>query len=35
MGDLQALLDVGRRVIRFHIKGSVVEGIRVLTETVG
>ncbi len=30
MGDRQALLDAGRRVIRFHIKGDVVEGIRQL-----
>ena len=35
MGDRQALLDAGRRVIRFHIKGDMVEGIRLLKEKVG
>jgi len=35
MGDRQALIDAGRRVIRFHIKGDVVEGIRLLKEKVG
>ncbi len=35
MGDRQALMDAGRRVIRFHLKGDVVEGIRLLKEKVG
>jgi len=35
MGDRQALLDAGRRVIRFHLKGDVVEGIRKLKERIG
>ena len=35
MGDRQALLDAGRRVIRFHLKGDVVEGIRRLKEAMG
>ncbi|MCJ7499440.1 bifunctional transaldolase/phosoglucose isomerase [bacterium] len=35
MGDMQALLDAGRRVIRFHIKGDVVAGIRLLKEKMG
>jgi transaldolase/glucose-6-phosphate isomerase len=35
MGDHQALLDAGRRVIRFHLKGNVVEGIRQLKAAVG
>jgi glucose-6-phosphate isomerase len=35
MGDRQALIDAGRRIIRFHIKGNVVEGIRLLKEKVG
>jgi glucose-6-phosphate isomerase/transaldolase/glucose-6-phosphate isomerase len=34
MGDRQALIDAGRRVIRFHMKGDVVEGIRMLKEAV-
>ncbi|MDF1535264.1 MAG: bifunctional transaldolase/phosoglucose isomerase [bacterium] len=34
MGDRQALLDAGRRVIRFHVRGDVVEGIRRLKEAV-
>ncbi len=33
MGDLQALQDAGRRVIRFHIKGNVTEGIETLIGT--
>ena len=35
MGDRQELLDTGRRVIRFHLKGNVVEGIRLLKEAIG
>ncbi len=35
LGDRQALLDAGRRVIRFHITGDVQAGIRRLTEAVG
>ncbi|MDF1526352.1 MAG: bifunctional transaldolase/phosoglucose isomerase [bacterium] len=35
MGDRQALLDAGRRVIRFHIKGDMVAGIRLLQEKMG
>jgi glucose-6-phosphate isomerase/transaldolase/glucose-6-phosphate isomerase len=35
MGDRQALLDAGRRVIRFHLKGDVAEGIRLLKEKMG
>jgi transaldolase/glucose-6-phosphate isomerase len=35
MGDRQALLDAGRRVIRFHITGDVVDGIRQLKTAVG
>jgi hypothetical protein len=35
MGDRQALMDAGRRIIRFHMKGDVVEGIRLLKENVG
>ena len=35
LGDRQALLDAGRRFIRFHMKGDAVEGIRVLKEAVG
>lgn len=35
MGDRQALIDAGRRVIRFHIKRDVVEGIRLLKEAAG
>ncbi len=35
MGDRQALLDAGRRVIRFHMKGDVMEGIRLLKEAIG
>lgn len=35
LGDRQALLDAGRRVIRFHMKGDVVEGIGLLTEKIG
>lgn len=30
-GDLQALRDAGRRVVRFHIDGDVEDGIRKLT----
>lgn len=33
-GDMQALLDAGRRVIRFHLGGDVVRGLTVLSETV-
>ena len=35
MGDRQALLDAGRRVVRFHLKGDVVEGIRMLKKAAG
>ncbi len=35
MGDRQAPLDAGRRVIRFHMKGDVVEGIRLLKAAIG
>ena len=35
MGDRQALLDAGRRVIRFHMKGNVVEGLRQLKAAIG
>lgn len=35
MGDRQALLDKGRRVIRFHLKGDVVEGLRRIKEAMG
>ena len=34
MGDRQALIDAGRKVIRFHINGDVVEGIRDLSTAV-
>ncbi|MCC7207924.1 MAG: bifunctional transaldolase/phosoglucose isomerase [Anaerolineae bacterium] len=34
LGDQQALLDVGRRVIRFHLGADVVAGIRRLTDAV-
>ena len=32
LGDRQALLDVGRRVIRFHLKMDVIEGLKHLME---
>ena len=35
MGDRQALLDAGRRVIRFHMKNDIVEGIKMLIEKMG
>jgi glucose-6-phosphate isomerase/transaldolase/glucose-6-phosphate isomerase len=35
MGDRQALLDAGRRVIRFHLKNDIAEGIRMLIEKMG
>lgn len=35
MGDRQALLDAGRRVIRFHLKGDVPDGIRLLKGKLG
>jgi hypothetical protein len=31
LGDRQALLDAGRKVIRFHIKGDVPEALDLLT----
>ena len=34
MGDYRALLDAGRRVIRFHMKGEVESAIRMLAEWV-
>lgn len=34
LGDRQALLDNGRRVIRFHLESDVVGGLERLTETV-
>ncbi|MGD8353109.1 MAG: bifunctional transaldolase/phosoglucose isomerase [Pseudomonadota bacterium] len=34
-GDRQALLDKGRRVIRFNLKKDVVEGIRLIKERMG
>jgi transaldolase/glucose-6-phosphate isomerase len=33
-GDQQALLDAGRRVIRFHLGRDVVKGLKVLSEAV-
>jgi transaldolase / glucose-6-phosphate isomerase len=33
-GDLKALTNLGRRVIRFHITGNVSEGIKKLTEMI-
>jgi transaldolase/glucose-6-phosphate isomerase len=35
LGDLEALKESGRRVIRFHLKGDVVQGIRLMTDWVG
>ena len=35
MGDCQALLDAGRRVIRFHLTKDIVEGIRLIKEKMG
>ena len=35
LGDLQALRDAGRRVVRFHIDGDVEEGIHKLTDALG
>jgi len=35
MGDMQALIDKGRRVIRFHLRGDVAQGIRTLLEKMG
>jgi len=35
MGDQQALLGAGRRVIRFHLGSDVVRGVRMLSEYVG
>ncbi|UCG39432.1 MAG: transaldolase, partial [bacterium] len=35
LGDRQALLDAGRRVIRFHLTGNQVEGLRLLGEIAG
>jgi len=35
MGDMQALIDAGRRVIRFHMKGDIVESIRLLKDAIG
>ena len=32
MGDRQALLDGGRRVLRLHLAGEVVAGLAHLTE---
>ena len=32
-GDQQALLDAGRRVIRFHLGGDAVKGLKALSET--
>jgi hypothetical protein len=32
LGDKQALLDAGRRVIRFHLGTEVVDGLKGLTE---
>jgi glucose-6-phosphate isomerase len=34
LGDRQALIDAGRRIIRFHLKGDIPEGIRVLKEAI-
>jgi hypothetical protein len=34
LGDRQALLDVGRRVIRFHLGDDILGGLRVLREAV-
>jgi hypothetical protein len=34
LGDRQALLDAGRRVIRFHLGEDVVGGLKLLTEGV-
>ncbi len=34
MGDRQALLDAGRRVIRFHITGDITAGINRITESI-
>ena len=35
LGDLEALKNTGRRVIRFHLKGDVVKGIKQMTDWVG
>jgi hypothetical protein len=34
LGDKQALLDAGRRVIRFHLGDDVTSGLRLLTKAV-
>ncbi|MFQ5614662.1 MAG: hypothetical protein ACE5H9_21280 [Anaerolineae bacterium] len=34
LGDRQALLDAGRRVIRFHLGSDVIRGLEQLTEEV-
>jgi hypothetical protein len=34
LGDLEALKEAGRRVIRFHVKGDIVQGIKLLKESV-
>jgi hypothetical protein len=35
MGDRQALLDSGRRVIRFHVNADIAELIQKLADTIG
>jgi transaldolase/glucose-6-phosphate isomerase len=35
LGDRQALLDAGRRVIRFHLRGDVAAGLRRLASVIG
>lgn len=35
LGDRQALLDAGRRVIRFHLTGDVASGLEMLIDAVG
>ena len=35
LGDRQALLDGGRKVIRFHFEGDIAEGLKNLVKAVG
>jgi hypothetical protein len=35
LGDKRALLDAGRRVIRFHLGSDVAGGLEVLAESLG
>ncbi len=33
LGDRQALIDAGRKVIRFHFKGNIVDGLKKIAES--